>query len=181
MAIRYAALRNDPKKYPDITGLIAIAAPYSLPDTIRKKWQKFKSKPSYKDIYEKARPIFKPQPGEKPPDDEIIMIERAHGKTRLPEDTELYTLKTWWALAGPEAEGTKNYKNIANVKIPALLVYGLHDDIIERSEFDGLSKIARNSGNKNISKFELEADHKIQGKHAELAKGIVNWLNKEFK
>ena len=181
MAIRYASLRNDPEKYPDIVGLIAIAAPYSLSQTVRRKWEKFGSEPTYEEIYERALLIFKPKPGKEPPEDEIIMIRKAHGRTNRPEDTELYTLRTWWSLAGPEAQGTENFRNIAGVKVPVLLVYGLHDDIIEYSEFKGLATLARESGNRDVSEFEIEADHKIEGKHGELGRGIIGWLNKEFE
>jgi pimeloyl-ACP methyl ester carboxylesterase len=180
MALRYAALRNDPGKYPDLVGVIAIAAPYSLAETVRRKWERFGSEPSSEEVYRRAKRIFEPEPGTEPADDEIILVKRAHGTSYRPEDTEIYTLKTWWALAGPRAEGTQNYRNVAHIKVPMLLVYGLHDDIIEYGEFDELARVARDSGNDAVRQFTLAADHRIEGKHEELGQGIVNWLNKEF-
>lgn len=180
MALRYAALRNEPEKYPDLAGVIAIAAPYSLAETVRRKWERFESEPSYEEVYQRARRIFEPEPGTESADDEIILIKRAHGPSYRPEDTEIYTLKTWWSLAGPRAEGTQNYQNIARIKVPMLLVYGLHDDIIDYWEFDELARIARDSGNDSVTQFALAADHKIEEKHDELGQGIVNWLKEEL-
>ncbi len=110
MAVQYASLRNDRAKYPHIVGAIAISTPYSLPDTVRRKWGKFNGTPTYDEMYDKAKNVFKPAPGEEPAEDEIVVIKRAHGSTMLPKDSEAYTLKTWWSMAGPEAEGTKTYK-----------------------------------------------------------------------
>jgi pimeloyl-ACP methyl ester carboxylesterase len=181
MALRYAALRNDPEKYPDLMGVIAIAAPYDLSETVRRKWERFGSEPSYEELYERAKRIFEPEPGVEPADDEIVLVKRAHGPSYRPEDTEIYTLKTWWALAGPRAEGTRNYVNIAQIKIPILLVYGLHDDIIDYDDFDELARIARESGNDTVTQFALEADHRIEGKHDELGQAIVKWLKEELR
>jgi pimeloyl-ACP methyl ester carboxylesterase len=180
MALRYAALRNDPEKYPDIIGVIAIAAPYALSDTVRKKWERFESQPSYAVMHERAKRIFEPAPGAEPAEDEIVLVRRAHGPTHLPQDTEIYTLKTWWALAGPQASGTRNYENIAQIKVPILLAYGLHDDIIDYAEFEELARIAREAGNDAVTQFALEADHRIEGRHGELGQAIVNWLKKAF-
>ncbi|MEJ2718816.1 MAG: alpha/beta hydrolase [Deltaproteobacteria bacterium] len=180
MALRYAALRNDPEKYPDLAGVIAIAAPYSLSDTVRRKWERFGSEPSYEEVYQRAKRIFEPEPGTEPADDEIILVKKAHGPSYRPEDTEIYTLKTWWALAGPQAEGTQNYHNISKIKVPLLLVYGLHDDIIDYQEFEELARIARDSGNDRVSQFALAADHKIEERHGQLGQAIVNWLKEEL-
>ena len=180
MAVRYAALRNDPLKYPAIKALIAVATPYSMPDTIRRRWKRFGSDPSYDDIYVRAKRIFKPPPGEEPASDEPFVVKKAHGTTYLPEHSEVYTLKTWWSLAGPEAEGTKAYKHIGQVKVPILLVHALHDDIIERREFEDLGKIAAEAENNDVSQLLVDAGHRFEGKHDELGQIIVKWFNGRF-
>jgi len=181
MAVRYASLRNDREKYPDIVGLIAIATPYSLPETIKRKWEKFDSEPSYEEIHEKAKRVFKPFSNEKQAGDEIILVRRAHGRTYRPEDTEIYTLRTWWALAGPEAEGTKVHKHIKDVKVPILLVHGLHDDIIDHGEFKNLGRAVKNGGNNDVTMRALDTDHRIEGKHDELGQIMIEWLNNKFE
>ena len=180
MAIRYAALRNDSSKHSAVKALIAIATPYSMPDAIRRRWKSFNSKPSYDEIYLRAKRIFKPAPGEEPAPDETFVVNRAHGESLLPEHSEVYTLKTWWSLAGPEAEGTIAYKHIGQVKVPILLVHPLHDDIIERRESEDLCRIAIEAGNNDASQLFLDAGHTFEGKHDELGKIIVRWLNDRF-
>lgn len=181
MAIRYGALRNDPTQHADIQGVIAISTAYSLPDTIRKRWEKFGSRPSYMEVYEKAKHIFRPNPGEDPLDDETIVVTHAHGPSAKPEHTEIYTLKTWWALAGPEAEGPKPYLHVGQITAPILLVHGAHDEMIDAQECDGLEKIAKDSGNQDVSVLALDAGHNMEGKHEELGLGIVKWMQARFE
>ncbi len=177
MAVRYAALRNDPKKYSDMVGVIAIAVPYSMPDTVRRRWERFGSEPSYEEIYVKAKGLFENKRGKEPPKDEMIVVKKAHGYSSLPKDTEVFTLKTWWALAGPEAKGAKVYENIAKIKTPILLVRGSHDEHIEHREFEDLMKLAKKAGNKDVTRCILDANHMFDGKHNELSQVIVKWLN----
>jgi pimeloyl-ACP methyl ester carboxylesterase len=180
MAIRYAALSHDFLELPAVKGVIAIATPYSMPDTIRRRWRRFNSEPTYKEIYTRAKPIFKPSAGEEPPRDEPFVVKRAHGDTYLPEHSEVYTLKTWWSLAGPEAEGSKAYKHIGRVEVPILLVHALHDDVVERREFEDLGKVAMDAGNSDVTQFFLETGHTFEGRHDELGQITIRWLNDRF-
>jgi pimeloyl-ACP methyl ester carboxylesterase len=180
LAIRYGALRNDPVKYPDIMGVIAVATPYSMPDTISRRWERFASEPEYAEVYRWARRLSQPEPGEDPAEDRTIVVKKAHGPTHLPEHTEVYTLKTWWALAGPEAHGAMAYKHIGAIKVPLLLVQGLYDDIIEPRETSDLQRLAQEAGNPDVSTAYLDTNHSFQRKHAELGQIIFHWLNDRF-
>ena len=180
LAIRYGALRSDRSQYPEIRGVIAIATPYSLPNTIRKRWERFGSEPSYLQVYERARQIFRPLPGEEPTEDETVVIKKAHGPTTQPADTEIYTLKTWWALAGPNAEGPKTYRHIGKITVPILLVHGTHDEIIDQQEFHALGQLGRDAENNDVTMLELDAGHTLEGKHQELGQHIVRWLQNRF-
>lgn len=181
MAIRYGALRNDATQYPDIVGVIAMATPRSMPETIRRRWERFNSQPSYEEVYNRAKRIFRADPeGEHPPD-ETFVITKAHGPTSLPEHTDIYTLKTWWALAGPEAEGAKTYRHIGQIRVPILLVHGLHDDIIAHRECEALSQLARDGGNSDVTSCHLDANHSFDGKHDELGHIIMHWVNDRFE
>ena len=180
MAIRYGALRNDAAQNPDLLGIIAKATPYSLPDTFRRRGERFSSEPTYNEIYQKAKRIFKPEPHEEPAQDETILIRKAHGTTYLPVHTEFYTLKTWWNMAGPEAEGTETYKHIGQIKVPILLIQGRHDTIVRPQDMADLAQIAGEAGNDDVSQYYVDADHKFFGKHAELGQLIIQWLNDRF-
>ena len=180
MAIRYAALRKDPSEYPAVRGIIAIATPYSLPETIRRRWKRFGSEPSYDEVYRKAKRIFKPATSEEAARDESFVVKKAHGKTYLPEHSEVYTLKTWWSLASPEAEGTKAYKHIGQAQVPILLVHALQDDILEQCEFEDLSQVAIEAGNSDVTQLFLETGHTFEGKHTELGRITTKWLKDRF-
>ena len=181
LAIRYGALRSNHSQFPEFQGVIAIATPYSLPETVRKRWERFGSEPSYTDVYERARRIFRSESGKESAEDETIVIRKAHGPTTQPVDTEIYTLKTWWALAGPEAEGPKTYRHIGKIKVPILLVHGIHDEMIDQHEFQALGQLGKETGNTDVTMLELEADHTLEGKHHELGVNIVTWLQERFE
>jgi alpha-beta hydrolase superfamily lysophospholipase len=181
MAIRYGAIRNQISHNPDIQGIIGIATAYSLPDTIRKRWERFGSKPSYEEVYQRAKKIFGSGTEEGSRDDETFVVKRAHGHTDRPEHTEIFTLKTWWNLAGPEADGSKVYKHIVDIKVPLLLVHGTHDDMIDQAEFESLGTLARNAGNTDVTMLNLEAGHSLAGKHEELGWEMVKWMQDRFE
>ena len=181
MALRYCALRNDTQTYPDLSGAIGIATPFSMPDTIRRRWERFGSEPSYDEVYEKAKRIVEPGSNVGYPNDETIIVKRAHGPTNLPEHTEIYTLKTWWALAGPEAKGAMAYKQIVKIKdIPVLLVHASNDEMIGARESEDLCEIAKSNGNKDVTHVKIDANHAFDGKHDELAQEIIKWLDDRF-
>lgn len=177
MAVRYAAGVSED---PEIVGVIAVSTPYSVSETTRRRWEKFGSEPSYDEVYERAKRIFKPAQGKEPAKDEIILVEKAQGRTRLPRDSEVYTLKTWWPLAGPEAEGTDTYKHIGNIKVPILLVHGLQDEFIGPEGSGALQQIAKDTGNGDVTQIFMDTGHKMQDKQGELGDIMVKWLDERF-
>ena len=180
MAIRYASLRGEDSQQLGIRGVIAIATSYSMPETVRRRWDKFGSEPAYDEMIQRADGIFHPEPGTEPACDETVVVKRAHGHTTLPEHTEVYTLKTWWALASPEAEGPKTYLHIGKVPVPILLEHGMHDDIIEPREGEDLGVLAGMAGNKDVTQIYLDASHSFEGKQNELGQTVVDWLRERF-
>lgn len=180
VVLRYAALRNDPSAYPSLKGVIALATPRSMPDSIRRRWDRWKSEPSYEEVYKRAKEILKPDPYNAS-EDRTILIYKARGDTYRPEHTEIYTYKTWWFLAGPEAEGARAYKQIEKIKIPILLTQGWHDDVIDPIETFELAQISLDAGNKDVSAFYLNTGHTLEGKEDELGDIIIKWLDRRFQ
>ena len=176
MAIRYGALANDPVKHTDIRGIIAVATPYSMPETVRRRWERFGSDPSYDEVCRKAQNLFKSSSEGRSTEDEIVVIKKAHGYTPRPEHTDIYTLKTWWALAGPEAQGAESYRYIGQIRRPLLLMHGTRDDWIQRSDFENLCRIASKSGNRKVTAIQLDANHTFDGKHEEVGQLVIRWL-----
>jgi len=178
MAVRYAAARNQTANQPNIIqGLVAIAPPYSLPETIRCRWKRFGADPSYEEVLHRARQAID---GGRWPRDETIVIRRAHGPSRLPGHSEIYTLRTWWALAGPEAVGPQVYQHIGGVSVPLLLVSGRQDEIVAAQEGEDLSHIARSAGNPDVTHVVLDANHRFDGEHEGLSDTVVQWLDDRF-
>jgi len=179
IVLRYASLRNDPRQYPSLKGVIALSTPYSTADTIRNRWNKWGSNPSYDEIYRRVKETLKPDPNTSN-EDRTVIIYKARGNTLNPEHTELYTYKTWWHLAGPEAESSKCYRQIRNVRMPILLIQGSQDAELAAGEANDLARIARDSGNKYVSAVYLDADHNFEGKEEELGEVFKNWLGRRF-
>lgn len=179
IVLRYASLRNDPSKYQSFKGVVAISTPYSTPETIRMKWNRWKSVPSYDEIYRRVNEALKPDPYSST-EDRTVIIYRASGDTLNPEHSELYTFKTWWYLASPEAESAKCFKQIEKVKIPILLIQGRDDDILKPDEALELAQIAKNAGNQDVSSTYMDAAHRFEGKEKELGQEIIKWLDARF-
>jgi pimeloyl-ACP methyl ester carboxylesterase len=179
IVLRYASLRNDPSQYPSLKGIIALSTPYSTADTVRNRWNRWGSNPSYDEIYRRVKETLKPDPFTST-EDRTVIIYKARGDTLNPEHTELYTYKTWWYLAGPEAESSKCYRQIARIRIPILLIQGRQDAELGPEEANDLARIAQNAGNQDVSAFYLNADHDFDGKEEELGDAIKKWLGRRF-
>jgi pimeloyl-ACP methyl ester carboxylesterase len=179
IVLRYASLRNDPSQFPTLKGIIALSTPYSTADTIRNRWNRWGSNPSYDEIYRRVKETLKPNPYSST-EDRTVIIYKARGNTLNPEHTELYTYKTWWYLAGPEAESSKCYKQIARIKIPILLIQGRQDEELGPKEAGDLAQIVKNAGNGDVNAFYLNAGHDFEGKEGELGEAIKKWLDRRF-
>lgn len=180
VVLRYASLRNDGKMFKTLKGLIALATPYSMPDSIRRRWDKCGSQPSYDEVYAEAKEILQPDPRTSE-QDRTIIVYKARGDTFSPYHTEIYTYKTWWFLAGPEAEEAKGFKQIKNITNPILLIQGWDDEFVHSSETHDLAQTAIAAGNDDVSAYYLNTGHSLAGKEEELADIIIRWLDRRFK
>ncbi len=180
IAVRYVSAKYGTKDIDSLSGMIAIATPYSMPDSIRRRWEKWQSIPSYKQIYNEAKEILGDDPANSP-EDRTIIIRKARGDSFRPEHCEIYTYKTWWFLAGPEAASTKTHKQIENVKVPTLLIQGWDDKVVHPNETHDLSQRATEAGNNDVSAFYLNAGHALEGKEEELGEIIANWMQRRLK
>ncbi len=180
IVLRSAALRKAPKAFPNLKGVITLAAPYSMPDSIRRRWNSLGSEPSYDEVCEEAKEIIKPG-RQGTGHDRTILIYKARGDSYRPEHTEIYTYRTWWHLAGPEAHTAMGYKQMKEIKVPILLIQGWYDEIVKPEETHDLAQVALDAGNKDVSAFYVNTGHKFDGKEEELGDIIVRWLERRFK
>lgn len=162
-----------------LKGVIALATPYSIPDSIRRRWNKWGSEPSYDEVYEEAKVILGDDPhGSK--QDRTILVFRARGDSYRPEHTEIYTYKTWWFLAGPEAAAVKSCEQIEDIKLPILLIQGWNDAFVKPEETHNLAQIAIDGGNDDVSAYYLNTGHTLEGKEEEMGDIITRWLDRRF-
>lgn len=180
IVLRYASLRNDLRKNSRLKGVVTLASPYSMPDSIRRRWDYFQSEPSYEEVYEEAKEIIKPGK-EGTGQDRTVLIHKARGNSYRPEHTEIYTYRTWWHLAGPEAKYAMGYKKIGKINVPILLIQGWHDEVVKPEEAHDLAQIAIKAGNQDVSAIYVNAGHAFKGKEEELGDIIAGWLDRRFK
>ena len=151
-----------------------------MPDSIRRRWNRLGSEPSYDEVYEEAKEIIRPG-REGTGHDRTILIYKARGDSYRPEHTEIYTYRTWWYLAGPEADTAMGYRQIKEIKVPILLIQGWYDDIVKPEETHDLAQVALDAGNKDVSAFYVNAGHKFENKEEELGDIILRWLDRRFR
>lgn len=171
--------RPDSEETELLKGVIALATPYSIPDSIRRRWNKWESQPSYDEVYEEAKIILGDDPhGSR--QDRTILVFRARGDSYRPEHTEIYTYKTWWFLAGPEASAVKSCEQIEDIKLPILLIQGWNDAFVKPEETHNLAQIAIDGGNDDVSAYYLNTGHTLEGKEEEMGDIITRWLDRRF-
>ena len=98
MVVHWAANRQ----HPLVKGLILEGAGFSIPDSRRKRWEKWGSSPTYAEVYARAKALLGADPYHAP-DDEVFVVYQSSGPSREPIHSEIYTYKSWWFMFGPEA------------------------------------------------------------------------------
>jgi pimeloyl-ACP methyl ester carboxylesterase len=176
LAISYAATVAAQAGDTRIDGLVAIATPWSLPETIEARWSRFGSDPSYQEVCRRVTVMQAAPSGSEEAEDRTILIYRAHGSTDDPAYTDIYTLKTWAHLVGPDANGTQCHLHIPNVCAPTLLLAGARDEMVNPDDTVRLATHAQHLGRLSVHTHFLDADHTFNGKHGELAAEVVNWI-----
>ncbi len=165
----------------DIRGLVLEGCAYSLPDSQRKRWNKWNSIPSYDEVYKKAKEVLGPDPLSSP-DDRIFLVNRAWGDSLNPFHNEIFTYKTWWFMRSPEANNAKTYKIISGVKAPVLFLQGKNDDILASRECYDLARLARIAGNRAVKiKYVPAAMHDCMENPDVTIRTIVSWIKNTLK
>ena len=161
-----------------IKGLILEGCAYSLPDSQKKRWDKWGSIPSYDEVYEKAKELLGPDPLNSPRD-EIFLVNKAWGDTMNPFHNEIFTYKTWWFMRSPEARHAKTCTVMQGVKCPVLFLQGLNDDILEEREAGDLARIAAGAGNPSVDvRYIKDAMHDCMENPESASNTITEWIKK---
>ena len=175
LAVHYTTQVNDP----DIKGLILEGCSYSLPDSQRRRLEKFNSIPQYEDIYKRAKHVLGSNPHHSK-NDQVFIVYRAWGTSFDPKDVEIFTYRTWWFMRSPEAEFAKTCDHISKVKIPVLFIHGEQDHIVDLWEPTELKNILNESGNNNVSLIYIpDAQHDCMENPEGTIEAIISWLSNQ--
>jgi len=159
-----------------VRGLILEGCSASLPDSQKRRLNKWDSIPSYDAIYDRAQKILRPDPI-RSENDQIFIIYRAWGPTFNPVDTEIFTYKTWWFMRSPDAFHAKTFRLITKIEVPILFIHGEKDDIVEAREPEELRKLLYESGNTDVLlRYIKEAKHDCLENPEATVKTIVGWM-----
>ncbi len=116
MVAQYQAVQAPP----EVIGVCTIAHPLSLPLSLRRRWERFGSNPSYNEMCA----IVTREMGatDDPERDRIIIVQRATGPTDRPEHSEIWTYRTWWHSRGPEALSAESRRWVGLLRVPLALI-----------------------------------------------------------
>ena len=174
MVVHWAVNRSQP----NVRGLILEGLHYSLPDSQRRRTEKWGSTPTYEEIYQQAKVVLGDDPYQSH-NDETFVIYRSRGTTSEPINDEIFTYKTWWHMMGPEAYAAMAHRHIGSIKKSILIIRGEHDPLIEDWEPEALAQIVRTSSSSRIRVRQIaEAGHDCMENPTEMLQAITDMVSR---
>jgi dipeptidyl aminopeptidase/acylaminoacyl peptidase len=174
LATRYAAIHH----VPDLRGLVCLGNPWGLPQSMQERAERFGADPGYDDLADVVRRAIGANP-DAPEDDRLFVIERSRGPSRAPDDSEVYTYRTWWHSRGPSATAAMAFRQIGQVWAPVLLVQGTSDDVVRFEEAVALAEVARAAGNRDVTVTRIDgATHSFAGHEMATLDAVLSWLRR---
>ncbi len=174
MLVNWAANRE----HKNIKGIILESSHYSIADWWRRTFNKWGSDPTYNQIYDEAKKKLGDDPYNNP-NDELFAVYQSRGPDRTPRSSEIFTYKTWWFMAGPQADSAIVHKHIDKIKIPILFLRGEYDPDVAPEEPDKLAEIVKETGNKHVKVSQLSnAKHDCMANPKQMIGEIVDMFKK---
>lgn len=172
LATRFAATHH----VPDVRGLVCLGNPWGLPQSMKRRADRFGSVPEYSELTAMVRREIGADP-DVGDDDRLFVVERSRGPSARPTDSEVYTYRTWWHSRGPSATAAMAFRQIGQVWAPILLVQGTGDEVVEFEEAVALAGVARAAGNRDVTVIRIdEAPHSFDGHEIETLHAVISWL-----
>jgi dienelactone hydrolase len=147
---------------PEVEGVCTIAHPMSLPQALRRRWERFGSSPTYAEMTARAgRAMLQ---GDDPAHDRIVIVTRAKGPTERPQDAEIWTYRTWWHSRGPEALHAESRRWVGILRVPLAIIQAERDPLIDGEEGRELRRLALAGGCPEVHlEYVPGADHIFSG------------------
>jgi len=174
MAVRFAATRD----LPHLRAIVLYGAPWGLPQSAKQRCDHWSADPAYDDVAAAVRRHVGRDPSARFPD-RLFVLNQSRGPTRKPQDSEIYTWRTWWATRGPNAVSAMTFRQIRDVTAPILLVQGTADAVVAPEEAERLAAAARAAGNGDVAIEWIEGgDHFLAGREIHVTRAVTRWLDR---
>ena len=150
---------------------------WGLPQSLAARSRQWGADPSYEEIVERLDGVVGSGTPDRPEDDRLFVIERSRGPTRRPQDSEVYTYRTWWHSRGPEAYAAMAFRQLPDVTVPTLLVQGTADQVVDPDEGQRQYDLMARSGNDQVQLVWVPgAGHFYKGQEVLLVDAIAAFL-----
>jgi len=162
---------------PEVIGVCTLAHPLSLPLSLRRRWERFGSIPSYNDM---CALVSRQLEGTDDPErDRIVIVRRATGPSERPEHAEIWTYRTWWHSRGPEALTAESRRWIGLLRVPLGLIQAADDPLIPQAEGQLLAKLAQEGGCPAVHlEFVDGANHAFDGREVAGVNAALEWVRR---
>lgn len=172
LATRYAATHH----VPDLRGLVCLGNPWGLPQSMKRRADRFGAVPEYAELTTRVRRAIGGDPDD-PENDRLVIVEQSRGPSTRPLDSEVYTYRTWWHSRGPSATSAMAFRQIGQVWAPVLLVQGTADEVVRFEEAVALADIARAAGNPDVTVIRIDGvGHSFVGGEIPTLDAVIAWL-----
>jgi len=160
---------------PEVIGVCTLGHPLSLPLSLRRRWERFASIPSYNEM---CAIITREMGGSDDPErDRIVIVRRATGPSERPEHAEIWTYRTWWHSRGPEALAAESRRWVGLLRVPLGLLQAADDQLIPPSEGRLLATLARDGGCPEVHLEFIEgANHTFDGRELAGVNAAQRWV-----
>lgn len=162
---------------PEVVAVGALAHPASLPDSLKRRWERFGSQPDYETVVRDAWLMIGGISENDALDDEIFVVRRATGPTDEPAHAEIWTYRTWWFSRGPQAHAAMSRRHIGRLGVPLAMIQGADDLIVPPSDGEELARLAHEGGVPDVFHSVVPgANHVFDGRLGEAVERLVDWM-----
>ncbi len=173
MVINYQATRQAP----EVAGILTLAHPMSLPDSLLRRWRRYGAHPGYEEVQERVESALAPD-YESPKNDRIFVVQRGAGPSERPEHAEVWSYRSWWFSRGPSADHAVSALGMPRIRVPVGIIQAGSDQLVAPTDGSDLARIARSAGCPSVRLAVVGgASHTFDGHYGELAGLSEAWLS----